>query len=95
MEHLEELRAALLEHPEIQFEDWAVIIYRELGYNAALRWAPTFCVVCYEQGSRYEYLPYLQGGSCGHRFIIYANRGGAPALSPEDRRQLLTLIEKM
>lgn len=94
-EHLDGCWDAIRRYPDIQYEDWAVIIYRELGYNACLRFAPSFCVVCFELGPRdIAYMPYLRGGTCGHRAVIKMCSGGLTGMLPEERRQLRDLIER-
>ena len=90
--YLEELRAALLRwHGFISYEDWCGIIFEQIGYYAVLRWAPTFCPVCYENRTG-KWFEFLNGGSCGHRTFARVGFAGPYPLLPEERRQLLEII---
>ena len=92
---LPELRAALLRHPEYDFEDWAIHLLHHVGYLAMLRWAPTFCIICYEvkKGQRNQSRDFLRGATCGHRVFARVDPGGAVALLPEERYRLLAVIQ--
>ena len=90
-----ELTAALRRHPEYDFEDWAIHLLHHVGYLAMLRWAPTFCIICYEvkKGDGREYLTNLCGTTCRHRSFARVGAGGAYALLPEERYRLLAVIQ--
>ena len=94
-DYLPELRAALLRHPEYDFEDWAIHLLHHVGYLAMLRWAPTFCIICYEvkKGERRGYLDFLCGDTCRHREFARSGSGGPYSLLPEDRQRLLAVIQ--
>ena len=92
---LEELRAAWPgQHPERSFEDWTIFILQKLGYGAALRWAPTFCVVCHSLQGDWppEQQRAFNGGTCGHRSVVLVAPGGMVALLPGERYRLLELL---